>query len=177
MNKQTARMFALGILFTLLIVWPAQYFTQPAEEERTKPTVADAKQLLKKEGYSVLSQSQLAELESKTAEKQPTPSKKQPKGKDADQKEKAEKEQAAQLEKEKAAKENEVKKFTLNITKGMSPGEISSLLKENKIIKDSGEFEKYLIDNDFHTDIQIGRYTLDSKMDFNKISKVITKND
>ncbi|CAM3807903.1 endolytic transglycosylase MltG [Mesobacillus zeae] len=192
MNMRTARMFALGMMFTLLIVWPAQYFAGP--KEAPKPTVTDAKALLKKEDYKVLTKEEYAKLTAKVQENQVakpkpaepqkvTPSKPKPEDKEQTEKvnkekeavEKAKKEAAEKAEAEKKA--NAEKTFTLKITDGMSPGEIASQLKSNGIIKDSDKFEKYLIDNDYHTDIQIGTYKLNSKMDFSTVSRVITKNN
>lgn len=154
MNKRTAQAFALGIAFSATSLWAG---SSVIAEPKPKVTVSSAKHLLEKEGFKVLKNDEflkLSEKEEKEEQKQveATPEKAEP---------------------EKALEE---KKATLVIAGGMSPGDVAVMLKSQGMIDDEDKFERYLIDQGFHTKVQIGTYELTDSMDYYQIAKVITKN-
>ncbi|MBR7797020.1 hypothetical protein GT022_13315 [Agaribacter marinus] len=57
----------------------------------------------------------------------------------------------------------------------MASSEISSLLEENKLIKDASEFSDYLEENDYSQRVQIGKYKLNTDMGPYQIAEAITK--
>lgn len=81
------------------------------------------------------------------------------------------------LKKEQSAKTTtkpKVKSYKLIIKKGMGTTEVSKALKDGGIIKNDGEFERYIINKNKAKDIQIGDYNLSSDMSSTEILKVIT---
>jgi hypothetical protein len=80
-------------------------------------------------------------------------------------------------EPEKTATEKEEEKaveMTLTITQGMSTGEVCDLLEQGKIIKDSGEFLKYLRSNNLEGAVRAESHKVNSKMGFDELAKEIT---
>lgn len=158
MNKRTAQAFALGILFSAILLWAGSSVIADNGKEQ-KVTVSNAKQLLETKGYKVIDNNEFAKLnEKKTAAKE--------------DKTKAE----APAHKAKPEEVKEEKKFTLVIAGGMTPGDVAVMLKSQGIIDDEDKFERFLIDKGYHMKVQIGRYDLTGGMDYDQIAKVITKN-
>jgi TPP-dependent indolepyruvate ferredoxin oxidoreductase alpha subunit len=158
MNKRTSQAFAFGILFSAISLWIGSSVI--ADKERTPEiTVSNAKELLETKGYTVMSSDEFSKLAPKKEEKI------------------ADKMAEAPAEKAKTEEvKQEEKKATLVIAGGMSPGDVALMLKSQGIIDDESKFERYLIDQGFHTKVQIGTYELTNSMDYYQIAKVITKN-
>lgn len=153
MNKRTAQAFALGILFSALFMWAGSSVIADKKPEQ-KETVSEAKKQLESKGYKVLKDQEYAKLNEK----------------------KAAVEEKAVKEAPKVEKVEEKKKFTLVIAGGMSPWDVAVSLKSQGIIDDETKFERFLIDNGYHTKVQIGQYELTTGMDYTQVAKVITKN-
>ncbi|RKQ38015.1 hypothetical protein D8M06_03060 [Oceanobacillus halophilus] len=62
----------------------------------------------------------------------------------------------------------------MNVESGMHTSSISDLLEENKIIKESSEFNEYLIDNDYHLKVQLGEVEVSSDMSFYELAEALT---
>lgn len=73
-----------------------------------------------------------------------------------------------------AKTKSKVTSYKLIIKKGMGTTEVSKALKDGGIIKNDGEFERYIINKNKAKDIQIGDYNLSSDMSKVEILKVIT---
>ncbi|MBT2693471.1 hypothetical protein [Bacillus sp. ISL-55] len=157
MNKRTAQAFALGLIFAAIFLWAGSNVIADKEPEK-KVAVSDAKKILEEEGYKVLSSGEFAKINEKKAEVV---------------KEEKPKEEAPA---EKAEEVKEEKKFTLIIASGMSPGDVATMLESQGIIDDETKFERFLIDQGYHTKVQIGKYELKSGLDYHQIAKIITKN-
>lgn len=153
MNKRTAQAFALGILFSALFLWAGSSVIADKKPEQ-KETVSEAKKHLESKGYKVLDNQEFAKLNEK--------------------KEAVEEKAVKEVPKEEKVEEK--KKFTLVIAGGMSPWDVAVMLKSQGIIDDESKFERFLIDNGYHTKVQIGQYELTTGMDYTQIAKVITKN-
>ncbi|HAQ06615.1 MAG TPA: hypothetical protein DCR24_03470 [Bacillus bacterium] len=175
MNKRTAQSFALGILFSAIFLWAGSSVIAD-NEPKQQVTVANAKQLLEKKGYKVLNNSDFTKLSEKKAEvKEGTKEeavKEEPKKEGIEEKPQAE-DIAEETDKSEAKEE---KNFTLVIAEGVTPGDVAANLKNQGIIEEEKKFERYLIDQGFHTKIQIGEYQLNGTMDYYQIAKIITKN-
>lgn len=89
-------------------------------------------------------------------------------GKAAEPKKKEAEKTAPEKEEEKAVE------MTLTITQGMSTGEVCDLLEQGKIIKDSGEFLKYLRSNNLEGAVRAESHKVNSKMSFDELAKEIT---
>ncbi|NKE05102.1 MULTISPECIES: endolytic transglycosylase MltG [Mesobacillus] len=157
MNKRTAQAFALGLIFAAIFLWAGSSVIAKKEPEK-EVGVTDAKKILEEKGYKVLSSGEYAELNEKKAEVI---------------KEEKPKEEAPAEKKEEVKEE---KKFTLIIAGGMSPGDVATMLASQGIIDDETKFERFLIDQGYHTKVQIGKYELTSGLDYHQIAKIITKN-
>lgn len=157
MNKRTAQAFALGLIFAAIFLWAGSSVIAKKEPEK-EVGVTDAKKILEEKGYKVLSSGEYAKLNEKKAEVV---------------KEEKPKEEAPA---EKAEEVKEEKKFTLIIASGMSPGDVATMLASQGIIDDETKFERFLIDQGYHTKVQIGKYELTSGLDYHQIAKIITKN-
>ncbi|MBY6035490.1 hypothetical protein KUV80_02450 [Fictibacillus nanhaiensis] len=70
--------------------------------------------------------------------------------------------------------EEKVFEMTLTITQGMSTGEVCDLLEQGKIIKDSGEFLKFLRSNNLEGAVRAESHQVNSNMNFDAIAKEIT---
>ncbi|MDQ0415813.1 hypothetical protein [Mesobacillus stamsii] len=162
MNRRSAQAFALGLLLAAVFIWAGNSVIAEKESGR-KLTVSDAKRHLEDNGYHVISSSEFSKL---TAKEDPV-KKEQPSATAGT------KAPGSTLQKEQEKAESE-KKFTLIIVSGMTPKDVAAMLQSNGIIADAAAFERYLIDNNFHTKIQIGSYVLTNSMDFNQIAKIIT---
>src|SRR5690625_3764149 len=73
-------------------------------------------------------------------------------------------------------KENDkTHKYTINIKENMLAPTISDLLKENKIIDNSADFNKYLEDKGYAPYVQLGKHKVNSEMSYKDIAEVIAK--
>ncbi|GAA0445737.1 endolytic transglycosylase MltG [Virgibacillus salarius] len=202
--KQPVRVFAIGLL-TAGIIMLATYLlfkgdTKTVEGISEKELIS----LVKDKGYHVLSNSEYVALSvndnpEKAAKTPPnentstttqndqsaktTEQEDAAKKQDSNNTEKAEKEntkeenqeQKKEQAKESPEKEEGPKTYTLHIKEGMASSEISSLLEENKLIKDASEFSDYLEENDYSQRVQIGKYKLNTDMGPYQIAEAITK--
>lgn len=71
-------------------------------------------------------------------------------------------------------KEDRLVVATLEITKGMSTGEVCNFLEEANIIKDSDELLNYLLNNGLEGLVRMGTYKVDSSMSIETIAAEIT---
>jgi hypothetical protein len=163
MNKRTVRAFALGILFTVLILG----FKDLNLQDEAKFSVSEAEDLLKKDGRIILSKEEYEKL---TA--QPNEEIKDEKREPLEGEAKNEKETSKE---EPIVEEDKDDTYQLTIVSGMNTEEISRLLKEANIIDDALQFEQFLIEQDYNRKVQIGSFELNDDMDYEQIAKIITK--
>ncbi|MED1205129.1 endolytic transglycosylase MltG [Heyndrickxia acidicola] len=78
---------------------------------------------------------------------------------------------------QKTAKNNqELTRYHLTISSGMTPGIIADRLKTGKILSDPSAFMQYLVDHKDENKVQPGEYDLTSQMTVSQIVNAITKN-
>jgi hypothetical protein len=162
MNKMTARAFSIGILLAVSILGMVYYFSDSSKQTITKE---EAKTVLEEEGLVVLEEKEYNELLDTAVQEQKNSTSQQPPAETP-----AAPEQPAQ------PAQPEVVTYQLVITEGMLPSDIAEVLGANKIVSDVHEFNDYLINMGYHTDVQLGTYDLNSQMGFEQIAKIITKN-
>lgn len=191
--KQSVRSFAIGLFTAGILLLGGIFFFGTGGEKVEDLAAEDLIDLVEQKGYYVLNKEEYIAAsvgdESKTASAE-TNSKEENseeessnKEKDASKEqedeatEKAKEENSDENDSEKAEKEEEKKKtsYTLKIEEGMASSDISSVLENNDIIDDAGEFNEYLIDNDYHLKVQIGEYELTTGMSHYEVAEAITK--
>lgn len=65
--------------------------------------------------------------------------------------------------------------YTIDIRSGMGTSEVSKLLKKEDIIKNSDDFEAYIINEGKSSSIQLGKSEVNSSMTNSELLKVLTK--
>ncbi len=157
MNKHTLRTFSFGILFA--VCTSAVYSYSFAKDNQQKLNINEAKEILHKAGYVLLTKNEYKKISAKASEPKSEAVKEAPGSHDS-------------------AENNNptgVINYRLTIEKGMSSSQISTLLAAAKIIDDNKAFNDYLISHNYQTKIQLGTFDLTNKMSYEQIAKMITK--
>jgi hypothetical protein len=152
MTSKNLRGFSAGIIISTGIL-AGVYYTANTEQS-TVLTDESVEQYLSEKGELAISKEEYTSLtEAESAAAAP-----------------AKEETKAEPEKE----EEKVFQMTLTITQGMSTGEVCDLLQKGNIIKDSGEFLKYLRSNNLEGAVRAESHQVNSNMSFDEIAKEIT---
>lgn len=149
MNKSTLQAFSAGIIFSTAVMAGYYYTTGP--NEKSAPTMIEAKELLEQKGY-ILS---LPKDETIHTEKKDEKEKKQ--------------------EKAVTKEESSVVSYTLKVKANMTTTEIAKKLEKEKIIDDASGFEAYVDEHGFSKNIQIGEFVLTNNMTFRQLAKTMTQ--
>ncbi|MDK8639674.1 hypothetical protein [Niallia taxi] len=169
MNKRSLRSFAFGLFAASSIIGAYTVYSGSGTAEKTDKqiTTEQAEKVLSAAGYTAIAKDEYDELIAAKDKAE----------RDAQQaKADAEKKAAEQKEtKTDKADSNQPVSYKLQIKSGMNPAEIAETLAKQKIIKDKDEFEAFLIDNDYHTKVQVGTFRVYSDMSFREIAEKITK--
>lgn len=165
--KQPIRLFALGLLTASLVTLIFFLFAKDGSHNTDNLANEDMITALKDEGYHVLNDSDYISLtvdeeNHKKGEEEPQTGESERKSKDNG------------TEKKDKDKDKE-KTYTLHIKSNMIPSDISDKLAEKDIIPDTSDFNKYLKDNDYDQQIQLGKFDVSNTMNKKEIAKVITK--
>lgn len=67
-----------------------------------------------------------------------------------------------------------MKEYQISIAGGMSSDKVAQLLKNNGVIEDATAFNQYLVAKGYDKNIRIGKYTVNSQMEYEQIAKIIT---
>lgn len=73
--------------------------------------------------------------------------------------------------------DGEVVKATITVTAGMGSTEVAKLLQDAGIIEDYLDFDNYLNQNGYSTQIRINTYTFTNKMTYKQIAEALIKED
>lgn len=167
MYKNTVRAFSLGIVFSVSILGIG-FFS--LEEPGKETTLAEAKKLVEKEGYTILTNKDYEnmknaeDLAKKTSSRDETSKKKE--------------NQASPPQEQSTKSEDKSKEtimYTLEIQSGMNTEEIARTLMEANIIDDDMDFEQFLTDEGYSTTVQVGTFELKNNMTYDEIARTITK--
>ncbi|SFA96136.1 MULTISPECIES: endolytic transglycosylase MltG [unclassified Bacillus (in: firmicutes)] len=164
MNSRVIRAFALGIVFAVSILGTYYYVKDVGVSGELNEQ--SAKKYLEKKNFVVLTSDEYKKTQFKEkAVKKETAAKKK------------ESPTTSSIEKPAAPveKKPEVINYSLYIVSGMTSGEIAEVLAKQKIVANKFEFEQYLIKNNYHTEVQLGTFEVNSEMTYEEIAKVITK--
>ncbi len=162
MKKQNLRSLAIGMLLSACIIASFYLYQDNNKQEQNTLNVSNTTTYLQREGFTVLTEAEYTDLQTKLEES--TQNQTKPNAG-------ANKEEQEEPKEEK----KETYSYTLKITSGMSISTIAELLFNENIVKDQEEFETYLIDNDYHTKIQVGSFRLTSDMSYKKIAETLTE--
>lgn len=200
--RSPIRAFSLGLFAAGLIILISSLFFNTSEKRAEEYPVDDMINIMKDEGYRVMSESEYIALslqkddeqqkanedtektdkddkQDQAKDDQTTDSKDNSK-KETDKKEDNTKDKTSEDEKtdkkdDKKDDKDKVVTYTLKIESGMPSSTIGDLLEENKVIKDGSKFNKYLEDEGYSLKIQLGNFKVNSDMTFNEIAKLLTK--
>ncbi|TQS74552.1 endolytic transglycosylase MltG [Ornithinibacillus gellani] len=200
--RSPIRAFSLGLFAAGLIILISSLFFNTSEKRAEEYPVDDMINIMKDEGYRVMSESEYIALslqkddeqqkanedtektdkddkQDQAKDDQTTDSKDNSK-KETDKKEDNTKDKTSEHEKtdkkdDKKDDKDKVVTYTLKIESGMPSSTIGDLLEENKVIKDGSKFNKYLEDEGYSLKIQLGNFKVNSDMTFNEIAKLLTK--
>lgn len=163
MNRQSLRSFALGMLITVSSIGSYYYyFIQGKEPSAQSFTLEDAKERVVEENLVILNNSEYQEMQDKI---------------DSLQKELSVPQSVEESvpETEADTEQEESYSYTLQISSGMSISTIAETLFDNNIIEDKEAFERYVTDNGYHTDIQVGNFSVNSDMSLKKLAETLIK--
>lgn len=172
MSKTGFQAFAAGMIVATSVLGGTYLLsgTQQAEADTEQRELSEnevAKFLTSKQQTAISIDEYEELLASKNAEVTEKASEEAPK------KEVTENIEATQETEEK--KKEEVIKYNVTIKAGMTTSEVSDLLEQNAIISDSFEFDQYLINNDYHTKVQLGTFEVQKGMTFKQLAEAITR--
>lgn len=157
MNKKNVRSFAIGIIFTVSIIWLWGSFFQG--EGEVEINIDEARNKLEESGFVILPEEEYEKLAALQKE---------------EKKEEEITEEKEETSTEKTDDPNDHKK-TLTIEKGMSSRDIARKLHEMNIIEDEHSFEQYLISQGYSKTLQIGSFELHDGMSYEEIANIIAK--
>src|SRR5690625_2403053 len=200
--RSPIRAFSLGLFAAGLIILISSLFFNTSEKRAEEYPVDDMINIMKDEGYRVMSESEYIALSLQKDDEQQkanedtektdkeekqdqakddqTNDSKDNSKKETDKKEDNTKDKTSEDEKtdkkdDKKDDKDKVVTYTLKIESGMPSSTIGDLLEENKVIKDGSKFNKYLEDEGYSLKIQLGNFKVNSDMTFNEIAKLLTK--
>ncbi|WP_445490416.1 hypothetical protein [Niallia sp. 03133] len=160
MNKYSIRSFAFGVFFTVSLIGSYYFYSEKDQDSTAVPDTKEAKRVLKEQGYTLITKTEFEQLEIQL---------KQSKEQLASAKSDENKTPAINDDKENSLS------YDLYIVNGMSISQIAEQLANKKIVDNKEEFEQYLIKNNYHTKVQIGKFTVANKMSYKDIANLITK--
>lgn len=80
-----------------------------------------------------------------------------------------------EVSKEEPEESEEISHIEIEIKSGMTSEDVSNLLKENGLIKESEDFNKHMVENGYSTLLRIGKYDIPIDATYTEIEKVLTK--
>jgi len=190
--KQSIRYFAVGLLTSSVILFFAFSFMGDSAIKVEDGSTEELIDAVEADGYHVLSSSEYISLSTKaTSGNESEEDAAEDNAEDADDKADTDKKEKKVDKKSKDKKKNKktkkksdkkdkkendkTHKYTINIKENMLAPTISDLLKENKIIDNSADFNKYLEDKGYAPYVQLGKHKVNSEMSYKDIAEVIAK--
>src|SRR5690625_416112 len=182
--KQSIRYFAVGLLTSSVILFFAFSFMVESAIKVEDGSSEELIEAVEADGYHVLSSSEYISLSTKATGEEESEEETDDKD-DADKKEekvdkKSKDEKKSKKTKKKSDKKDKkdkdkVHKYTINIKENMLAPTISDLLKQNKIIDNAADFNKYLEDKGYAGYVQLGKHKVNSDMSYKEIAEEIAK--
>jgi DeoR/GlpR family transcriptional regulator of sugar metabolism len=153
MDRTAIRAFAIGMLLATAVIGSIYYYSKPAELAET-----DIHSYLQEKGLIVISVKEYKQLKKAKQQSQSNSANKQakPAHKNID-------------------KPETIYSYQLVIDKGKTAAEIAKELEEAQVIKDAVSFIKYLRDHGLTRKIRGGTYNVNSNMNHEELSEIITK--
>ncbi|APH04378.1 endolytic transglycosylase MltG [Bacillus weihaiensis] len=177
MSKTGFRAFAAGMIVSTSVLGATYLFSNnqesssPKEKQEISKDDVEAylsnngeipikteeyEQLLAAKNASVQGETKAPETEQKTEEIEKT-------------------EETPKAEEPKEEKKEETVTYKVTIKEGMTTSEVSDQLEQNGIIESSGEFDQFLIKNEYHTRVQLGTFEVKKGMTFEQLADAFTR--
>ncbi|MGX1453593.1 cell division protein YceG involved in septum cleavage [Cytobacillus horneckiae] len=153
MNKRNTRAFAFGVFFSAMIIGIV-YLQSKDDSKETANDLVNARSLIEKEGYVILSEAEYN---------------------DRIETEAAAKEEKAKEEGHTDNNEPKMAKHALTIETGMLPSDLAKQLLEKNIIEDADKFASYLDEYGYSKKLQVGTFEVNNEMSFKEIAELISK--
>jgi hypothetical protein len=153
MDRTAIRAFAIGMLLATAVIGSIYYYSKPAELTET-----DIHSYLQKKELVAISAKEYKQLKEAKQQSHSHSANKQVK--------------PAQKNMDKPEK---IYSYQLVIDKGKTAAEIAKELEIAQVIKDAATLTKYLKDHDLTRKIREGTYHVNSHMNYEELSKMITK--
>lgn len=167
MNKRLLQSFSAGMITATSVLAITFYlggYNQPKEPSNKKEiTDEDIVRFLDQNEQVAISKEEYEQLKNALKEKE---EKKPPAENSVEETPKEEKEEP---------KQDAPKTISITIKEGMATSDVSKLLESAGVIKSSSEFNKYLIEHEYHTRVQIGTFEVRTDMSFYEIAEAITR--
>jgi hypothetical protein len=170
MSKVGYRAFAAGMIVATSVLGITYFFSdnQSADASKKEVTESDVESFLTNNGkISVTTEEYEQLLASKDKEVQQDQTEQK--------QESTEKVETPATEEPEKEKEDQVITYNLTVTAGMTTNEISNLLEQNGIIKDSFDFDQFLIKGGHHQKIQLGTFEVKKGMNFFQLAEILTR--
>jgi hypothetical protein len=153
MDRITIRTFAIGMLLATAVIGSIYYYSKPA-----KLTETDIHSYLQEKGLIAISTKEYKQLKEAKQQLQSNSANKQVK-----------------LAQKNIDKPETIYSYQLVIDKGKTASEIAKELEGAQVINDAVTFIKYLRDHGLTRKIRGGTYQVNSNMNHEELSKMITK--
>lgn len=189
--RQPVRAFAIGLFTAGIIMLIGIFYYDDSNKSADDLSVDELTSSLKEQGYRVVTEDEYIAVsvnndktnkKTNTTEKSGEDQEKDKQGLNKDDKDKEKKTSEKEDNKDdtenkddKQDKKDAVKKYTINIESGVLSSEISEKLAANDIIDDATKFNLYLTDNDYGEKIQLGKFKVNSDMNFKELAEAISK--
>lgn len=175
--KQSLRFFSLGILVSAILLLGYTLFFS-GDLKQADPSVEEMSDSLSEQGYRVVSEDEYVKYTldkdkaSDSAENDETNKEDEKEKEKKDKKEKDEKDEND----DKKDKDKKKEKATIKTESGVVAPDIAEDLVEEKIIKkdEKDDFAEYMDDEGYSEKVQLGKFKVDSDMDFKELAKTFT---
>lgn len=187
--KHTVRAFALGLIVAGVILLGAFYFVDDSDENIENITTEELIARVEEEGLRVISEEEYISYSVERAEDNDSDEKNEEENPDdedsddeTDEEPEEENEDNNDEEDENEDEDQEVEEqeeespstITITIEPGMASSHISNLLEDEGLIEDAGEFNDYLLENDYSLYVRMGEHELETGMSHYEIAEALT---
>ncbi|HLQ95800.1 MAG TPA: hypothetical protein VK108_05400 [Pseudogracilibacillus sp.] len=172
--KQSLRFFSLGILVSAILLLGYTLFFS-GDLKQADPSVEEMSDSLSDQGYRVVSEDEYVKYTLDKDKASNSEENDETNKEDEDEKEKDESDNNDDND-DKKDKDKKKEKATIKTESGVVAPDIAEDLVEEKIIKkdEKDDFAAYMDDEGYSEKVQLGKFKVDSDMDFKELAKTFT---
>lgn len=169
--KQSLRFFSLGILVSAILLLGYTLFFS-GDLKQADPSVEEMSDSLSDQGYRVVSEDEYVKY---TLDKDKPSNSEENDETDKEDEDEKEKDESDNND-DKKDKDKKKEKATIKTESGVVAPDIAEDLVEEKIIKkdEKDDFAAYMDDEGYSEKVQLGKFKVDSDMDFKELAKTFT---